>query len=202
MKVKFLPEGQEIEIAPDQSVMDLAHKNGIFIKSICGGVPNCAECRVKVVEGEENLMEPSNNELNLIGTGHFIDRRRLSCQMKCFGDITIDLSEQLEKQKTAPKKVLGNRQIDLDKSHATNQMLVDTDKDLVDKVEKNLEQRQARPRPKGGSGAGGGNKKRNNRNRNRNRNRSGGKSSGGGGSSQGGSSSGGNRSGNTPKKSD
>lgn len=188
MKVKFLPEGQEIEIAPDQSVMDLAHKNGIFIKSICGGVPNCAECRVKLVEGDENVMEPSNNELNLIGTGHFIDHRRLSCQLKCFGDIVVDLSEQLEKQKTAPKKVLGNRKMDLDKSHATNEMLVDTDKDLVDKVEKNFEQnKNARPRTKSGSGGG---KKRNGRNRNRNRNRSGGKSGGG------------NRSSGAPKKSD
>lgn len=102
MKVKFLPQNIELEINPDQSVMELAHKNGIFIKSVCNGVPNCAECRVKIVEGEYNVLPPSRKELTLIGSGHFIDRRRLSCQLHCFGDVTVDLSEQMRKENEGP----------------------------------------------------------------------------------------------------
>jgi 2Fe-2S ferredoxin len=99
VKVKFLPQDVEYEIKPNQSVMHVAQDHELFIKSVCKGVPSCAECRVRLVEGEYNVLPPGSAELALIGTGHFIDRRRLSCQLKCFGDIVVDLSEQVQKQK-------------------------------------------------------------------------------------------------------
>ncbi len=98
MKVKFVPQNVEFEIKPGESVMHLAQDNGLYIKSVCKGVPSCAECRVRVIEGDYNVMPPGSEELSLIGSGHFIDRRRLSCQLKCFGDVTIDMTEQLAKQ--------------------------------------------------------------------------------------------------------
>lgn len=87
--------------------MHVAQDNGIYIKSVCKGVPSCAECRVRIVDGDHNVLPPGSEELSLIGTGYFIDRRRLACQLKCFGDITVDMTEQLEKQKeimSGPKK--------------------------------------------------------------------------------------------------
>ncbi|MCB0394714.1 MAG: (2Fe-2S)-binding protein [Bdellovibrionales bacterium] len=99
MKVKFLPTGQELEIKQNQSVLDLAHQNGIHIQSICKGVPSCAECRVQIKRGEHNVIPPSPAELSLIGTAQFVDNSRLACQLKCFGDIEVDLSEQIEKEK-------------------------------------------------------------------------------------------------------
>jgi len=97
MKVKFVPSGQELEIKPNESVLKVAHDNGIHIKSVCKGVPSCAECRIQLADGEYNVIPPSPTELNLIGTAYFVDRSRLACQLKCFGDITVDLSEQIEK---------------------------------------------------------------------------------------------------------
>lgn len=167
MKVKFLPQDIELEIAPNQSVMELAHNNGIFIKSVCNGVPSCAECRVKVVEGEQNVSSPSNKELNLIGTGYFIDQRRLSCQLRCFGDLVVNLEEQVEKQKAAPKKVLGNRKMDLDSSHAVNAMLIDSETELKEEVEKNLQQNSGNNPGQKKSGRN----RRGNRNRKRSRRR-------------------------------
>ena len=105
MKVKFAPQNVEFEIKPGESVMHVAQDNGLYIKSVCKGVPSCAECRVRILEGDHNVLSPGSEELSLIGTGHFIDRRRLSCQLKCFGDITVDLSEQLEKQKAFETKL-------------------------------------------------------------------------------------------------
>ena len=99
MKVKFVPQNIVCEVKSGQSVLDVALENNIFIKSICRGVPSCAECRVVLAEGEYNVLQPSSAELALIGSGYFIDRRRLSCQLKCFGDITVDLTEQVEKEK-------------------------------------------------------------------------------------------------------
>ena len=99
MKVKFLPQSVEFNIESNESVLKLASKNGIFIKSICNSLPSCAECRIKIVEGDHNVLPPSSKELQLIGSGYFVDQRRLSCQVYCFGDIVVDLSEQIQKEK-------------------------------------------------------------------------------------------------------
>jgi 2Fe-2S ferredoxin len=112
VKVKFVPQNVEFEIKPGQSVMHLAEDNGIYVKSVCRGVPSCAECRVKIVEGESNVFPPAGEELSLIGTGWFIDRRRLACQLQCIGDVTVDMSEQIAKQ----QGLLGGRKSKLAKA--------------------------------------------------------------------------------------
>jgi ferredoxin len=116
MKVKFVPQNVEFEIKPGESVMHLAEDNGIYVKSVCRGVPSCAECRVRIVDGETNMFQPVAAELALIGSGWFIDRRRLACQLQCIGDVTIDMSEQIAKQqgliggrKAKAAKAIGDR---------------------------------------------------------------------------------------------
>lgn len=133
MKIKFIPQEIEIETDSQKSIMSLAHENGVYIKSICNGMPSCAECRVKVVEGEDNILPPTKSELNLIGSGYFIDRRRLACQMYCFGDLVIDLSEQIEKEKISTKKrPQGNlKKESVEESLAVIGNLMDQDKSLV-----------------------------------------------------------------------
>lgn len=107
MKVKFLPQNKVLEIKPNQSILNLAQENDIHIQSVCKGLPSCAECRVNVVEGHENLLPPMENELDLIGTAYFVDNRRLSCQMRCFGDVVVDLTEQVEKENESSKQPQG-----------------------------------------------------------------------------------------------
>lgn len=126
MKVKFLPQNIEIEVTPEKTLLQVAQENQIFIKSICKGVPSCAECRVRITEGENNILQPSKAELNLIGTNHFIDHRRLACQIRCFGDITVDLAEQVKKQETATKKPRGfkSREGAQPESHAIQDTIV------------------------------------------------------------------------------
>ena len=111
MKIKFLPQNIEVDVDPSKSLMKIATENGLKVKSICGGVATCAECRVRIVEGENSIPEPSKLELNMIGTSYYIDGRRLSCQVHCFGSVTVDLTEQLSKVDTH-KKVRGFKQRD------------------------------------------------------------------------------------------
>ncbi len=118
MKVKFMPLGQEFEIKPNESVLHLAQAEGIHIQSVCKGIPSCAECRVRVVEGDYNVIAPSKTEISLIGSSYFIDGRRLSCQLKCFGDITVDLTEQIEKESVATKRPRGKAVRESDESRA------------------------------------------------------------------------------------
>ena len=104
MKVKFLPSGEEHEIESNETVLLLAQRVGLHIQSVCKGIPSCAECRVQIKEGEHHVLPPSKKELDLIGTAHYIDISRLSCQLRCFGDVTVDLSEQIEKEKRMSEK--------------------------------------------------------------------------------------------------
>src|SRR4051812_18137512 len=102
MKVKFMPMDKEFEINPNESVLELAKRQGVFIKSLCGGMPSCSECRIKVIAGEHNIMPPSFKEKSLIGSAYFIDHSRLSCQVKCMGDIVVDVTEQVAKEFAQP----------------------------------------------------------------------------------------------------
>ena len=111
MKIKFIPQNIEVDVDPSKSLMQIARENGLKIKSICGGVATCAECRVRIVEGENSIPEPSKLEINMIGTSYYIDGRRLSCQVHCFGSVTVDLTEQLNKV-DIHKKVRGFKQKD------------------------------------------------------------------------------------------
>jgi hypothetical protein len=80
---------------------------------------------VKLVDGENNCFPPTKAELNLIGTNYFIDGRRLSCQVRCFGDITVDLTEQVDKAENQTKKIRGYRQQGKqNESHAVNDTML------------------------------------------------------------------------------
>ena len=172
MKVKFMPQNVELEIKPGQTVMGLAHENNIVIRSTCNGMPSCAECRVKVTDGDWNVNPPSRKELNLIGTGYYIDQRRLSCQMLCFGDITVDTTEQIEKSAEGPvtKKFLAKvHKTSAQESHSQGGVLIEQDGKLLHELKKDvsenvgptagsagLQMREDRPQRHHGGGGGGG----------------------------------------------
>lgn len=107
MKIKFLPLGVEVDGGPEKTLLQIATENKIEIRSICKGVPSCAECRVKIVDGESYINSPSKAELSLIGTSYYLNGRRLSCQVRCFGPITVDLSEQNLSENLKNKKIRG-----------------------------------------------------------------------------------------------
>jgi 2Fe-2S ferredoxin len=165
VKVKFVPQNIELEIKPGQTVMGLAHENGIVIRSTCNGMPSCAECRVRVIDGDWNINPPSRKELSLIGTGYYIDQRRLSCQILCFGDITVDTSEQIEKSAEGPvtKKFLTKvHKATAAESHSLGGVLIEQDEQLLKEIEKSVKAQPDRPpregrerAERGGSGGGG-----------------------------------------------
>ncbi|MEN0058597.1 MAG: 2Fe-2S iron-sulfur cluster-binding protein [Bdellovibrio sp.] len=136
MKIKFLPQNIEVEGTPEKSLLQIATENHLEIRSICKGVPSCAECRVRIVDGEANTLPPSKAEINLIGTSHHIDGRRLSCQVRCFGDVTVDLAEQVERAESQNKKIRGFRSQKQVESKAVNDTMLLNEK-LDDKDGKN-----------------------------------------------------------------
>ena len=99
MKIKFVPQNVEVDIDPDKNILEVARENNISIQSSCNGLCNCGDCRIFLKDGEANVLPPSSKELKLIGQGHYMDQRRLACQLYCFGPVTVDLTEQEERAK-------------------------------------------------------------------------------------------------------
>ena len=111
MKIKFMPQNIEVDVDLSKSLLKIATENGLKIKSICGGIASCGECRIKIIEGDNSIPEPGKPELNMIGTSYYLDGRRLSCQVHCFGSVTVDMTEQINKV-DSQKKVRGFRSKD------------------------------------------------------------------------------------------
>lgn len=104
-KVTFKPEGQECEAKVGEHLLKISNRIKAGIKFSCGGVPNCAMCRVKVVSGEEHLSKIDRKETDLMGNTYFLTKERLSCQaiIESEGDIVVDVSEHLTiKQEVKP----------------------------------------------------------------------------------------------------
>lgn len=129
MKIKFLPQDITIETNSEKSLLEIAWANNIPIKSICKGVPSCAECRIKIVEGDSNINPPTRTELNIVGTNYFLDGRRLSCQVYCFGDVTIDMKDQLDRDESSSKKIRGFKSDKSYESKAVVDTMILNDKD-------------------------------------------------------------------------
>lgn len=124
MKVKVLPQGIEFEANSNQSLLEQCLSKGIKIRSVCKGVPSCAECRIQVVEGMSNLLPPAQAELNILGNNYYLDGRRLSCQCRIFGPITISVAGHLDLKEETSKKVRGIPQDKLIQSQAVLRTLV------------------------------------------------------------------------------
>lgn len=97
MKIKFFPQNVEVDVNPNKSILEIAREQGIFIQSSCNGMCACGDCRVFLQEGEGHVFPPTAKEIGLIGRGHYLDQRRLSCQLYCFGDVSVNLEEQEER---------------------------------------------------------------------------------------------------------
>lgn len=196
MKVKFLPSGEEHEIEFNETILHLAQRKGIHIQSVCKGIPSCAECRVRIVEGEHHVLPPSSKEIALIGTAHYVDMSRLSCQLRCFGDVVVDLAEQVEKEAKALEKPKERKRSDGQESRAVLGNMFDENAEFIEAVEEELSNQKTtrgteqRKKPNldqknrfygdfldersKQQGRGGGQKQGQGRNRNRNRRRRGG----------------------------
>ncbi len=91
-KLTLRHSGEIIELNEETSILQALRDQNIYIKSSCGANGSCSDCIVKVALGEDNVTEPTFDEMQLLGNVFHITKERLSCQTKITGDITIDLS--------------------------------------------------------------------------------------------------------------
>ena len=133
MKIKFVPQNVEVDIESSKSVLEISRELGFNIQSSCNGMCSCGDCRIFVKEGGTNLLAPSNKELKLIGQGHYLDQRRLACQLYCFGNVVIDLSEQenrFNQGKISQQFLKKTQKQSPEEAYSKSDILIEDDEDI------------------------------------------------------------------------
>jgi ferredoxin len=85
--VTFTPLGLSAEARSDESILDVARRAGAPLGNSCGGVGVCTRCRVRVVEGMENLSAPTSVEVRF--SKGFSEGDRMACQAVVQGAVTV-----------------------------------------------------------------------------------------------------------------
>jgi ferredoxin len=86
-KVRFLPEGIEVEVEEGTTILEAARACGAPVGSACGGVCACSTCHVHVVKGFDSLPDLEDNENDILDKAFDVRAAsRLGCQAAVQGD--------------------------------------------------------------------------------------------------------------------
>ena len=88
-KVTFTPLRKAGEARNNDTLLDVARREGIPIGNSCGAIGVCARCTVRVVAGGENLTPPTAIEVHVSQRRKFAPNERLACQAVVLGDCEI-----------------------------------------------------------------------------------------------------------------
>ncbi len=100
--VTFLPENKTVEFESGKlpyrdhgnpgSVLDVALNFDIHLEHACGGSCACTTCHVIVVEGDDNLSPPEDDELDRLDMAPGLTlHSRLGCQAVVVGDVKVEI---------------------------------------------------------------------------------------------------------------
>ncbi len=90
--IRFEPFDVRFECDDDESVFDVGRRNGVPIATACIGNGTCGLCRVKIVDGEDNLTPFNAAERRHMGNVYYLTKVRLACQACVFGgDVTVEV---------------------------------------------------------------------------------------------------------------
>lgn len=91
-EVQVLPSGIRVSVAPGETVMAAANREGYYWPTICKGNGLCARCVMTVKEGAENFAPMRAEEratLDRIRGTASADTERLACQAQICGPVTV-----------------------------------------------------------------------------------------------------------------
>ena len=91
-KLIFRDKGRELEIEEGTSILDAALDNGVPLYHTCGGNASCSTCRVRVIEGAENLSEIESAEAQVLDSFDLKPPHRLGCQARLLrGEVVVEI---------------------------------------------------------------------------------------------------------------
>ncbi|MCB0174256.1 MAG: DUF4445 domain-containing protein [Anaerolineae bacterium] len=86
-EVDFEPIGKRVDVAPQTTLLEAAQAAGIDLSSACGGIGNCGQCRVMMLEGE--LSAPTEDEQYILSDVELRGGQRLACSAHIHSQVKI-----------------------------------------------------------------------------------------------------------------
>ncbi|MDO8724292.1 MAG: ASKHA domain-containing protein [Syntrophales bacterium] len=86
-QVDFEPIGKRTEVAAGISLLEAAQQSGLALSSACGGVGNCGQCRVTVLEGR--VSPPTLDEEYILTEVDLLGGKRLACRTQVHGNVKV-----------------------------------------------------------------------------------------------------------------
>ncbi len=97
-RVRFLPDDVTVDAEKGQLLLDVALEAGVFIPAACGGSGGCGQCKVKVSEGNIEVLKIDKLDAKERTEG-FV----LACQAKLLGDVTLEVPAAKVGRKVIPR---------------------------------------------------------------------------------------------------
>ncbi len=83
------PDGTMIAVAPGTSILEASRQAGVPHASVCGGRGRCSTCRVRVIDGIDDLPPPEPGEARVLKRIGATTGVRLACQLRPTRDLTV-----------------------------------------------------------------------------------------------------------------
>jgi len=85
-KLKFLPDGKEVEVEGGTTLMEAAQNAGVHINNLCGGNGVCGSCRVKIANCR---IRADKHSISLLSKEEILEGYVLACQTKVDSDLEV-----------------------------------------------------------------------------------------------------------------
>lgn len=86
--ITFADIGTTVTVPRGTRIVEVAEKVGASITFGCKE-NDCGDCMIEVLDGPENLSEPSQLEIDLLKKKFAKSGSRLACQAMVLGDVTV-----------------------------------------------------------------------------------------------------------------
>lgn len=83
------PNQRTVDLVKGPSILDASQANGIPHAHVCGGRGRCSTCRVRVLEGADNLSPAEASENKVLRRINAAPNVRLACQAVPHGDVKV-----------------------------------------------------------------------------------------------------------------
>ena len=102
-RVTFRGEKKSFPISPDETILSVSLREGVYHAHACGGKAKCSTCRVIIEKGQTNCLPPNSSEIRMLQKLYFPPNVRLACQTKVKGNVTIrrPVLDEIDVQVTA-----------------------------------------------------------------------------------------------------
>jgi 2Fe-2S ferredoxin len=89
--ITFEPNGPTVDCEEGETIFAVAQRHKVDVDTSCVGKGTCGLCRVRIVEGTENLNPYGETDEKHLGNVYHLTKVRLACQAQIAGDVTVEV---------------------------------------------------------------------------------------------------------------